>query len=198
MARPGIFLKAAGVRRDGPELISWPHLWTNRNATIIALAQRGGERLNNSGQAHQRVAVMGCVVMVPGRRPLRPRRCRASRRGCGGGPSSLRGEIVKKGFQDKLVDELFKLSKRCERSGEDLLKQKRKMFFSSFFCSVFFSRRLHPAPAVDTHPPRPAANRIRPELPRESTPLNWRELTSGLLCWILPAVKKGYPFWSTP
>ena len=97
-------LKAAGVRRDGPELISCPTCGRTR-IDLIALAHEVEERLKTVDKPIT-VAVMGCVVNGPGE-------ASAADVGIAGGVGEgllfKKGEIVKKVPQDKLVDELFKL-----------------------------------------------------------------------------------------
>ncbi len=97
-------LKAAGVRRDGPELISCPTCGRTR-IDLIALAHEVEERLKTVDKPIT-VAVMGCVVNGPGE-------ASAADVGIAGGVGEgllfKKGEIVKKVSQDKLVDELFKL-----------------------------------------------------------------------------------------
>ena len=97
-------LKAAGVRKDGPELISCPTCGRTR-IDLIGLAGEVEERLKTVDKPIT-VAVMGCVVNGPGE---------ASAADCGiaGGVGEgllfKRGQIVKKVPQDRLVDELFAL-----------------------------------------------------------------------------------------
>ena len=97
-------LKAAGVRREGPELISCPTCGRTR-IDLIALAGEVEERLKGVDKPIT-VAVMGCAVNGPGE---------ASAADCGiaGGVGEgllfKKGEIVKKVPQDRLVDELFAL-----------------------------------------------------------------------------------------
>ena len=97
-------LKAAGVRRDGPELIACPTCGRTR-IDLIALANEVEERLKSVDKPIT-VAVMGCVVNGPGE-------ASAADVGIAGGVGEgllfRRGEIVKKVPQDKLVDELFAL-----------------------------------------------------------------------------------------
>ena len=97
-------LKAAGVRREGPELVSCPTCGRTR-IDLIALAGEVEQRL----QAVKKpitVAVMGCAVNGPGE---------ASAADCGiaGGIDEgllfQRGKIIKKVPQDRLVEELFAL-----------------------------------------------------------------------------------------
>ena len=97
-------LKAAGVRREGPELVSCPTCGRTR-IDLIALANEVEERLKTVDKPIT-VAVMGCVVNGPGE---------ASAADCGiaGGVGEgllfKKGQIVKKVPQEQLVDELFAL-----------------------------------------------------------------------------------------
>lgn len=97
-------LKAAGIRKDGAELVSCPTCGRTR-IDLISLAGEVEERLKSVNKPIT-VAVMGCVVNGPGE---------ASAADCGiaGGVGEgllfKKGQIVKKVPQDKLVDELFAL-----------------------------------------------------------------------------------------
>lgn len=97
-------LKAAGIRREGPELVSCPTCGRTK-IDLIALANEVEERLKGVDKPIT-VAVMGCAVNGPGE---------ASAADCGiaGGVGEgllfQKGEIVKKVPQDRLVDELFAL-----------------------------------------------------------------------------------------
>ena len=97
-------LKAAGVRREGGELVSCPTCGRTR-IDLIALANEVEERLKTVDKPIT-VAVMGCVVNGPGE---------ASAADCGiaGGVGEgllfKKGQIVKKVPQEQLVDELFAL-----------------------------------------------------------------------------------------
>ena len=97
-------LKAAGVRKEGPELVSCPTCGRTK-IDLIALANQVEERLKTVDKPIT-VAVMGCAVNGPGE---------ASAADCGiaGGVGEgllfRKGEIVKKVPQDRLVDELFTL-----------------------------------------------------------------------------------------
>ena len=97
-------LKAAGIRKDGAELVSCPTCGRTR-IDLISLAGEVEERLKGVDKPIT-VAVMGCVVNGPGE---------ASAADCGiaGGMGEgllfKKGEIIKKVPQDQLVDELFKL-----------------------------------------------------------------------------------------
>ena len=97
-------LKAAGIRKDGAELVSCPTCGRTR-INLIELAGEVEERLKTVDKPIT-VAVMGCVVNGPGE---------ASAADCGiaGGVGEgllfKKGEIIKKVPQDQLVDELFQL-----------------------------------------------------------------------------------------
>lgn len=97
-------LKAAGIRKEGAELVSCPTCGRTR-INLIELAGEVEERLKAVDKPIT-VAVMGCVVNGPGE---------ASAADCGiaGGVGEgllfKKGEIIKKVPQDKLVDELFAL-----------------------------------------------------------------------------------------
>ena len=97
-------LKAAGVRREGAELVSCPTCGRTR-IDLIALANEVEERLKTVDKPIT-VAVMGCVVNGPGE---------ASAADCGiaGGVGEgllfKKGQIVKKVPQEQLVEELFAL-----------------------------------------------------------------------------------------
>ena len=97
-------LKAAGIRREGAELVSCPTCGRTR-IDLISLAGEVEERLKAVDKPIT-VAVMGCVVNGPGE---------ASAADCGiaGGQGEgllfKKGQIVKKVPQDQLVDELFAL-----------------------------------------------------------------------------------------
>lgn len=97
-------LKAAGIRKDGPELVSCPTCGRTR-IDLIGLAGEVEERLKTVDK-HITVAVMGCVVNGPGE---------ASAADCGiaGGMGEgllfKKGQIIKKVPQEQLVDELFSL-----------------------------------------------------------------------------------------
>lgn len=95
-------LKAAGLRRDGPDLISCPTCGRTR-INLISLASEVEERLKGVDKPIT-VAVMGCAVNGPGE-------ASAADVGIAGGNGEgllfRKGEIVKKVPQDRLVDELF-------------------------------------------------------------------------------------------
>ncbi len=97
-------LKAAGIRREGAELVSCPTCGRTR-IDLIALANEVEERLKGVDKPIT-VAVMGCVVNGPGE---------ASAADCGiaGGVGEgllfKKGQIIKKVPQDQLADELFAL-----------------------------------------------------------------------------------------
>ena len=97
-------LKAAGIRKDGPELISCPTCGRTK-IDLIALAHEVEERLQSVNKPIT-VAVMGCVVNGPGE-------ASAADVGIAGGVGEgllfKKGEIIKKLPQAELVDELFKL-----------------------------------------------------------------------------------------
>ena len=97
-------LKAAGVRREGAELVSCPTCGRTR-IDLIALANQVEERLKGVDKPIT-VAVMGCAVNGPGE-------ATAADCGIAGGVEEgllfKKGEIVKKVPQDQLVDELFAL-----------------------------------------------------------------------------------------
>ena len=97
-------LKAAGLRKEGVNLIACPTCGRTR-IDLIALANEVEERLKTVDKPIT-VAVMGCVVNGPGE---------ASAADCGiaGGVGEgllfKKGQIVKKVPQEQLVDELFAL-----------------------------------------------------------------------------------------
>ena len=97
-------LKAAGIRKEGAELVSCPTCGRTR-IDLISLAGEVEERLKTVDKPIT-VAVMGCVVNGPGE---------ASAADCGiaGGVGEgllfKKGQIIKKVSQDQLVDELFAL-----------------------------------------------------------------------------------------
>ena len=97
-------LKAAGVRKEGPELVSCPTCGRTR-IDLIGLATQVEERLKAVDKPIT-VAVMGCVVNGPGE-------ASAADVGIAGGNGEgllfRKGEIVKKVPQEALVDELFTL-----------------------------------------------------------------------------------------
>lgn len=97
-------LKAAGVRREGPELISCPTCGRTR-IDLISLATEVEERLKGVDKPIT-VAVMGCVVNGPGE-------ASAADVGIAGGVGEgllfQKGQIVKKVPQERLVEELFGL-----------------------------------------------------------------------------------------
>ena len=97
-------LKAAGLRRDGPELISCPTCGRT-SIDLIGLARQVEERLKGVDKPIT-VAVMGCVVNGPGE-------ASAADVGLAGGKGEgvlfRKGEIVKKVPEERLVDELFVL-----------------------------------------------------------------------------------------
>ena len=97
-------MKAAGIRKEGAELVSCPTCGRTR-IDLISLAGEVEERLKTVDKPIT-VAVMGCVVNGPGE---------ASAADCGiaGGVGEgllfKKGQIIKKVPQDQLVDELFAL-----------------------------------------------------------------------------------------
>ena len=97
-------LKAAGVRKDGPELVACPTCGRTR-IDLIGLANEVEERLKSVDKPIT-VAVMGCAVNGPGE-------ASAADVGIAGGVGEgllfRKGEIVKKVPQEQLVDELFAL-----------------------------------------------------------------------------------------
>lgn len=97
-------LKAAGVRKDGPELIACPTCGRTR-VNLIQMADEVERRLETVDKPIT-VAVMGCTVNGPGE-------ASAADVGIAGGDGVgllfRRGEIVKKVPQDELVDQLFEL-----------------------------------------------------------------------------------------
>ena len=100
-------LKAAGVRREGPELVSCPTCGRTK-IDLIALANQVEERLKTVDKPIT-VAVMGCAVNGPGEAAAAD--CGIAG-GVGEGLLFQKGEIVKKVPQDRLVDELFALIER--------------------------------------------------------------------------------------
>ena len=97
-------LKAAGLRKDGPELVSCPTCGRT-SIDLIGLANQVEERLKTVSKPIT-VAVMGCVVNGPGE-------ASAADVGLAGGKGEgvlfRKGQIVKKVPEDRLVDELFAL-----------------------------------------------------------------------------------------
>ena len=97
-------LKAAGIRKDGAELVSCPTCGRTR-IDLISLAGEVEERLKRVDKPIT-VAVMGCVVNGPGEASAAD--CGIAG-GIGEGLLFKKGEIVKKVPQEQLVDELFQL-----------------------------------------------------------------------------------------
>ena len=97
-------LKAAGLRKDGPEMVSCPTCGRT-SIDLIGLANQVEERLKDVNKPIT-VAVMGCVVNGPGE-------ASAADVGLAGGKGEgvlfRKGEIVKKVPENQLVDELFAL-----------------------------------------------------------------------------------------
>lgn len=97
-------LKAAGIRRDGPELVSCPTCGRTK-IDLITLAGQVEERLK-SVERPITVAVMGCVVNGPGEASHADVGIAG---GDGEGLLFQKGQIIRKVPQDRLVDELFAL-----------------------------------------------------------------------------------------
>lgn len=97
-------LKAAGVRKEGAELVSCPTCGRTR-IDLIALANEVEERLKGVNKDIT-VAVMGCVVNGPGEASAAD--CGIAG-GIGEGLLFQKGQIVKKVPQEQLVEELFTL-----------------------------------------------------------------------------------------
>ena len=97
-------LKAAGVRKEGAELVSCPTCGRTR-IDLIALANEVEERLKEVNKDIT-VAVMGCVVNGPGEASAAD--CGIAG-GIGEGLLFQKGQIVKKVPQEQLVEELFAL-----------------------------------------------------------------------------------------
>ena len=97
-------LRAAGIRREGPELISCPTC-ARTAIDLIGLAREVERRLERVDKPIT-VAVMGCVVNGPGEAAAADCGIAGGR---GEGVLFLKGKIVKKAPEDKLVDELFNL-----------------------------------------------------------------------------------------
>ena len=97
-------LRAAGIRREGPDIISCPTCGRTK-IDLIALAEETERRLANC-TAPITVAVMGCAVNGPGE-------ASAADYGIAGGDGEgvvfRRGQVVRKVSQDKLVDALLAL-----------------------------------------------------------------------------------------
>ncbi len=97
-------LKAAGIRREGPDIISCPTCGRTK-VDLIALAEETERRLANCA-APVTVAVMGCAVNGPGE-------ASAADYGIAGGDGEgvvfRKGQVVQKVSQDKLVDALLAL-----------------------------------------------------------------------------------------
>ena len=97
-------LKVAGVRKEGPELISCPTCGRTQ-IDLIGLANEVEERLKAVDKPIT-VAVMGCVVNGPGEASAADVGLAG---GVGAGLLFKKGKKKKKVPQDKLVDELFRL-----------------------------------------------------------------------------------------
>jgi len=97
-------LKAAGIRKDGAELVSCPTCGRTR-IDLISMAGEVEQRLKGVDKDIT-VAVMGCVVNGPGEASAAD--CGIAG-GIGEGVLFKKGEIIKKVPQEQLVDELFAL-----------------------------------------------------------------------------------------
>ena len=97
-------LKAAGIRKEGAELVSCPTCGRTR-IDLISLANEVEQRLQGVDKSIT-VAVMGCVVNGPGEASAAD--CGIAG-GIGEGLLFKKGQIVKKVPQEQLVDELFAL-----------------------------------------------------------------------------------------
>lgn len=102
-------LKAVGLRREGPELISCPTCGRTR-IDLISLAQEVEQRLQSVNKPIT-VAVMGCTVNGPGEASAADVGIAA---GDGVGVLFRKGEIVKKVPAEALADELMKLIAELE------------------------------------------------------------------------------------
>lgn len=97
-------LKAAGIRKDGAELVSCPTCGRTR-IDLISMAGEVEERLK-AIKKDITVAVMGCIVNGPGEASAAD--CGIAG-GIGEGVLFKKGQIIKKVPQEQLVDELFAL-----------------------------------------------------------------------------------------
>ena len=97
-------LKAAGIRKDGAELVSCPTCGRTR-IDLISMAGEVEERLKTVNKDIT-VAVMGCIVNGPGEASAAD--CGIAG-GIGEGVLFKKGQIIKKVPQDQLLDELFAL-----------------------------------------------------------------------------------------
>ena len=97
-------LKAAGIRKDGAELVSCPTCGRTR-IDLISMAGEVEELLKNVNKDIT-VAVMGCIVNGPGEASAAD--CGIAG-GIGEGVLFKKGQIIKKVPQEQLVDELFAL-----------------------------------------------------------------------------------------
>ncbi len=97
-------LRAAGLRREGPELIACPTCGRTK-IDLIPMAREVERRLRAVDKPIT-VAVMGCVVNGPGE-------ARCADVGLAGGKGEgvlfKKGEVVARVPEERLVDELFKL-----------------------------------------------------------------------------------------
>ena len=102
-------LKAAGIRKEGPELISCPTCGRTE-IDLISLAQEVEHRVSGL-ERDITVAVMGCVVNGPGE-------AREADYGIAGGKDCgmlfKKGEIVAKVPEDRLCDALMELIEKDE------------------------------------------------------------------------------------
>ena len=95
-------LRAAGIRREGPDIISCPTCGRTK-IDLIGLAETVERRLADC-TAPITVAVMGCVVNGPGEASAADYGIAG---GCGEGVVFRKGQVVRKVSQDKLVDALL-------------------------------------------------------------------------------------------
>lgn len=110
-------LKALGIRRRGPEIISCPTCG-RCSIDLKPLAQKVEDAIKDIKEPIS-VAVMGCVVNGPGE-------ARAADFGIAGGKGSglvfMKGEVVKKVKEKELLKELMKLIRDSE---EDMAVEKQ-------------------------------------------------------------------------
>ncbi|UCG78786.1 MAG: flavodoxin-dependent (E)-4-hydroxy-3-methylbut-2-enyl-diphosphate synthase [Nitrospirota bacterium] len=103
-------LKAAGVRRKGPDIVSCPTCG-RCNVNIIEMAEEVDRRLKKL-ESDITVAVMGCVVNGPGE-------AREADYGIAGGKGEglvfRKGEIIKKVKEKDLLNELFSMIEADDR-----------------------------------------------------------------------------------
>ena len=95
-------LKASGIKKDAPELVSCPTCGRTK-IDLISLANEVEERLRSVNKPIK-VAVMGCVVNGPGE-------AREADIGIAGGDGCglifKKGEVLRKVSEDEIVDELM-------------------------------------------------------------------------------------------